>query len=496
MKKIGMVYLVGAGPGDPGLITVKGMEALRTAECVIYDFLASPLLLNDVTGEKIYVGKQGGDHTMSQDEINGLIIGRALEGKTVVRLKGGDPFIFGRGGEEAEELVKHGVPFRIIPGISSFYSAPAYAGIPVTHRDYANAFEVITGHRRADSPEEEVNLPEYNPLKTFAFLMGMKNISAITGELIHKKGFPPSTPAAVITWGTTPRQRVVAADLAGLPSAVEQARLIPPAIILVGGVVKLRESLRWFDVLPLFGRRIVVTRTREQASVLSAKLSHLGAEVVELPTIVIKPVADMAPLHASMNRLPGYGWILFTSQNAVHIFFKELYGLGKDARGLSPCRVGAIGSATARELERYGVVADLVPREFVAEALVDELGRRGVSGVRVLLPCASEARLTLPEGLAALGATVDRIPIYDTVPPDPPEGELRELVRSADIVTFTSSSTARNFFSIFDGTPALCASIGPVTSKSVREAGAEAAIEAKEYTIDGLVKAIVSHYGG
>jgi len=495
MKK-GMVYLAGAGPGDPGLITVRALEALREADCVVCDFLASPELLDEAPGEKMYVGKQGGDHSMAQEDINRLLVAKAAEGKTVVRLKGGDPFIFGRGGEEAEELVKHGVPFRVIPGISSFYSAPAYAGIPVTHRDFAAAFEVITGHRRADSPEEEVNLPAYDPLKTFVFLMGMKHLAAISAELIGRKGFPPDTPAAVITWGTTPRQRTAEGRLENIAAVAAREGLTPPAIILVGGVVSLRETLRWFDRLPLFGRRIVVTRTREQASALSKKLSLLGAEVVEFPTIAIEPKADMGALHGAMERLGDYDWLLFTSQNAVKIFFSELDRRGKDARGLAPCRIGTIGAATAKELLLHGIRADLVPKEFVAEALLEALKHEGMAGRKVLLPCAQEARDALPEGLAALGALVDRIPVNDTVTPPRLSDEMRERAAGADMVTFTSSSTARNFFGIINDTKAACASIGPITSKTVREMGHEVATEALDYTIDGLVEAIVRYYGG
>ena len=291
--KNGFVYLVGAGPGDPGLITVKALEALDAADCIIYDYLANASLLKNYSCEKIYVGKQGGDHTLPQENINELLVRKAREGRVVVRLKGGDPYIFGRGGEEAEDLVEAGIPFCVVPGISSFYSAPAYAGIPLTHRDYANAFEVITGHRRGDaSDDEDVNFPEYDPYRSYVFLMGMKNLAHIAEALIKEKNFPADTPVAVISWGTRPEQQTVTATLATIAAAVKKAGVRPPAIIVAGRVVLLREKLRWFDTLPLFGKSIVVTRTRTQASKLSKKLAALGARVIELPALEIRELDD------------------------------------------------------------------------------------------------------------------------------------------------------------------------------------------------------------
>ncbi len=495
MKK-GMVYLAGAGPGDPELLTLKARAALERADCVIYDYLASPAIVNALDCEKIYVGKQGGDHTLSQEEINDLVVRKAAEGKTVVRLKGGDPFIFGRGGEEAEELVKAGVRFSIIPGVSSFYSAPACAGIPVTHRDHANAFEVITGHRRDDaSDDEDINYPDYDPEKTFIFMMGMKNLARIAAALIDEKAFPQDTPAAAVSWGTTPRQRVATGTLATIAGEVARERLKPPAIIVVGGVVRLRDRLRWFDTLPLFGKRIVVTRTREQASVLSRKLAELGAEVMEFPTIRIVPKTDMQELDAAIGSIEEFGWIVFTSQNAVKIFFDRLSALGRDARCLHAARIAAIGPATARELERRSVRADVVPAEYIAEAVVSAMGGAGVAGTRVLLPCAGEARDALRAGLSALGAEVRRIAVYDTVRPEPPDGDLLDAVRDADLVTFTSSSTARNYFAMIGESHSLHASIGPITSGAVRDAGHRVDIEASEYTIDGLVEALLDAFG-
>ncbi|MCU0822691.1 MAG: uroporphyrinogen-III C-methyltransferase, partial [Spirochaetes bacterium] len=359
MKK-GIVYLVGAGPGDPGLFTVKSIEVMKSADCIIYDYLANNALLSQIDCEKIYVGKKGSDHTLPQDEINRLIIKKAMEGKTVVRLKGGDPFIFGRGGEEAEELLEAGIPFSIIPGISSFYSSPAYAGIPLTHRDFANAFEVITGHRRDDASEgEDINFPEYDPHKSFIFLMGMKNLQYISEQLINAKKFPADTPVGIISWGTTPRQKVAIGNLTGIAEIAKKEGVGAPAIIVVGGVVGLREKLRWFDTLPLFGIKIVVTRTREQASALSKKLGELGAWVIEFPTIEIKVKSDMDELYNAIEEIANYDWIIFTSQNAVKIFFNSMKEKGMDARNLYYTRLACIGPATANELRSYFIEPDL-----------------------------------------------------------------------------------------------------------------------------------------
>ncbi len=409
MKK-GFVYLAGAGPGDPELITVKALNALAQADCIIYDFLANPALVEGYACEKIYVGKKGGDHTLPQEGINELIIQKAREGKTVVRLKGGDPFIFGRGGEEAEDLVDAGIPFAIIPGISSFYGAPAYAGIPVTHRDFAHAMEIITGHRRKDATEgEDVYFPEYDSDRTFVFLMGVKNLPYIADSLINKKHFPPETPVALISWGTRPEQRVVTGILQDIVEKVEKEKIKPPSIIIVGGVVTLREKLRWFDNQPLFGKKIVVTRTRKQSSKLSQQLSRLGAAVIEFPTIEIRPEQDLSLLETAIRNLRGFAWLFFTSQNAVAIFFDKLFSLGLDVRALGAVKIAAIGPATGDELLKYGLKPDLVPKEFVAESLLEEAGSLQLAGSRVLLPCAREARSVLAEGLHKLGATVERI---------------------------------------------------------------------------------------
>ncbi len=492
--KNGFVYLVGAGPGDPGLITVKALEALNAADCIIYDYLANASLLRNYSCEKIYVGKQGGDHTLSQGDINKLLVNKACEGRIVVRLKGGDPYIFGRGGEEAEDLVEAGIPFCVVPGISSFYSAPAYAGIPLTHRDYANAFEVITGHRRGDAAEEDVNFPEYDPFRSYVFLMGMKNLAHIAESLITEKKFPADTPVGIISWGTRPEQQTITATLATIAEAVNKEKVRPPAIIVVGRVVLLREKLRWFDRLPLFGKSIVVTRTRSQASRLSKQLVLLGARVIELPALEIHEADDMAPLCAAMERIDAYGWIVFTSQNAVNIFFKHLFAAGKDARCLGSCRIAVIGRATGDELFKYGLRPDVVPQQFVAESLLEALDGEKIAGSAVLLPCSEDARDVLSEGLKTLGASVDRIHIYRPLKPVAVTEKELEAVKNADMITFASSSTARHFCSMVTETKAMAASIGPVTSATLRDLGRDPSVEARVYTIDGLVQAICAYY--
>ncbi|MDY6935625.1 MAG: uroporphyrinogen-III C-methyltransferase [Spirochaetota bacterium] len=490
--KRGHVYLIGAGPGDPGLITQKALNVLANVDCIIYDFLSNSDIIQGMDCEKIYVGKKGSDHTLPQDEINQLLILKAKDGKRVARLKGGDSFIFGRGGEEAEELVENGITYSVIPGISSFYSAPAYAGIPLTHRDYANSFEVITGHRRGDAPpEESINLPEYDGNKTFVFLMGMKNLDYITDQLINSKNFPEETPIGIISWGTTPRQRVVTGTLKNIVKIAGDKGIRAPAIIIIGGVVLLRDRLKWFDNLPLFGIDIVVTRTREQASILSEKLLALGAGVIEFPTIEIVEKSDLSALRSAIENIENYNWIIFTSQNAVKIFFKTLENMSKDARSLFPARVAAIGPATAKELMKRSIKPDMVPSEYVAEEIIEEMKRIGVDGANILLPCAQEARETLKDGLIKLGARVDRIHIYDTIIPGSIPDPIREEIKSAGLITFTSSSTARNFFTIIKDTDSATACIGPITADAVKKKGHTPDIIASEYTIDGLVEAIV-----
>ncbi|MBN2038457.1 MAG: uroporphyrinogen-III C-methyltransferase [Spirochaetes bacterium] len=494
--KSGIVYLVGAGPGDNGLISDKALQLLNKADCVVYDYLSSHSFVEKLSCEKIYVGKKGSDHTLPQEKINELIVRKAKEGKKVVRLKGGDPFIFGRGGEEAEELVKAGVKFSIVPGISSFYSAPAYAGIPLTHRDFANSFEVITGHRREDSSDEEINLPEYNEHKTFVFLMGMKNLGFIAKSLVTEKNFPEDMPVGIVSWGTTPEQMVVTGTLKNIEKKADERGIQSPAIIIIGRVVSLREKLRWFDNLPLFGKKIVVTRTRQQASALSSALYSLGAKTVELPTIEIKRKDDLTDLIDAVRNIEKYSWIIFTSQNAVNIFFDVLKENDKDARCMHSLKIAAIGPATAKELEHYFIKPDLIPSKYVAEEIVAEMSKEDINGKSILLPCAAEARQTLKEGLLELGAEVDRIHIYDTVVPENMSEELLAEVSSADMITFTSSSAVKNFSKIANKTDTRIACIGPITADTASGLGYNPDIVASEYTIDGLVQAITEYYTG
>ncbi len=494
MKK-GVVYLVGAGPGDPELISVKGMRVLHEADCIIYDYLAEKSLLDGLDCEIIYVGKQGSNHTLKQEGINELIAEKALQGKTVVRLKGGDPFIFGRGGEEAELLAEKNIPFIVIPGISSFYSAPAYAGIPLTHRDFANAFEVISGHRRSDADDtEDVNFPEFDPEKTFAFLMGMKNLKHISNTLIEEKKFPANTPVGIISWGTRPEQNVVTSTLSNIAEAAENAKLVPPAIIIMGGVVSLRDKLRWFDTQPLFGKKIVVTRTRNQASKLTGMLVSLGARVIEFPTIEIKKLNNLSPLKKSLSLIEQYNWIIFTSQNAINIFFDELFTSGKDVRALGGNKIAVIGKASGDELKKYGILPDMIPDKFVAESLLDEFSKYNITGQKILIPCSSDARMTLTDGLKEMGANVDRIHIYSAEIPQIIDEKLMDEVKKADIITFTSSSTASNFFTMFPETKAILASIGPVTTETIVKYGFKPAITADEFTINGIVDALIKYY--
>jgi len=464
--KFGEVYLVGAGPGDPLLLTLKADYILKKADCIIYDYLANPIIIDRYDCEKIYVGKQGSHHTLKQEDINALIIKKAKEGNLVVRLKGGDPFIFGRGGEEAEELIKENIVFKIIPGISSFYSAPAYAGIPLTHRDFSNALEVISGHRRSDAlPDEDVNFPEYLSDRTYTFLMGVSNLAHIVSKLIGEKNFPEDTGVALISWGTRPDQKTLVGTLKNIVELVKKEKLKPPAIIVVGNVVRLREKLRWYDNQPLFGKKIVVTRTRKQASKMVFELLTRGANVVEFPTIEIETILNNN-LADSIQNIEQYDWLFFTSQNAVNIFFEELFSLKKDARALANIKIAVIGIATAKELFKYGIIPDVVPDEFVAESLLKSMELFDLTDSKIFLPCSEQARFVLKDGLEGLGAIVDRVHIYRAVKPR--ENNKLDLISDADMITFTSSSTVENFFDMVDNVNCELASIGPITSDKIR----------------------------
>lgn len=479
-----MVYLVGAGAGDVGLLTCKAAELLRAADVVIYDRLADNAILNLCPrAKKIYVGKAAGRHTFKQSEINQLLVDTARQNEIVVRLKGGDPFVFGRGGEEALYLRENNLPFEIVPGVTSAVAVPAYAGIPVTHRGVAASFAVVTGHEDPSKPESSINWPKLaTAVDTLIFLMGVANLSQIVDKLIEH-GRSPETPAALIRWGTKPTQEVFVTTLREVPNV----KIQPPAIFVVGEVVNLREKLKWFDVRPLFGKKILVTRARAQASKLSAKLQALGAQVVECPTIKIAPPSDeFRQLDAAIKILHEFDWTIFTSANGVEQFFARLKVHGLDARALN--KVAAIGSATADKLANFGIVADVVPKNFVAESLADAL-KPFVDGKKALIARAEIARDVLPDALKSFGADVTVAPAYKTLTESPALIDFDAI----DLVTFTSSSTVENFVAAH-GVDALkkfpSAAIGTITARTLKKFGVEAEVVAEEFTIDGLVAAI------
>jgi uroporphyrinogen III methyltransferase/synthase len=500
-----MVYLVGAGPGDPGLITLKGLEVLRRAQVVVYDQLASPELLKEAPpgAELIYVGKQAGAHALLQEGINELLVAKARAGLTVVRLKGGDPFVFGRGGEEAEELAAAGIPFEVVPGVTSAVAVPAYAGIPVTHRRYTTLVTFITGH---EDPAKQASTIPWTALGqnpgTLVFLMGVKNLADNCRRLVAA-GRAPETPAAVIQSGTTPNQRTVVGTLADIASKAGAADIRPPAVLVVGGVVELAASLTWWENRPLWGKTAVVTRSRDQASRLVALLSAAGAHCLEVPTIEIMPPADFAPLDAALHHLSRYDWLIFTSANGVGAFMARLFHMGLDVRALGRGKIAVIGPATAEALKQYGLRADVVPNTFQAEGLLEVLSPRLMGGTRMLLARAEQARDVLPDGLTELGAKVDVVPVYRARPPQavPPEAAAVLESGRVDIFTFTSSSTVHNFAKLVGkerfqelADKAVIASIGPITTATLSEYGVTPQIEPAAFTIPALAEAIVVYF--
>lgn len=502
--KAGKVYLVGAGPGDPELISVKGAGYLGEADVIIYDRLLDDLLLDTAppAAEKIYVGKKAGQHTMPQGEINQLLVAKAKEGKTVVRLKGGDPFVLGRGGEEAEVLVQNGIPFEVVPGITSAIAVPAYAGIPVTHRGLASSFAVITGHEDPKKDSSSINWEKLaGGVDTLIFLMGMKNLPQIVAKLMQH-GRLPDTPVAIIKESTRPGQKTITGSLGDIVAKAEKHRLTAPAVIVVGEVVRLREKLRWFDNRPLFGKRILVTRARRQASALSRLLARRGAQPVELPAIDIRAVADSAELDRALSHLQRYQWIIFTSVNAVAAFWQRLHSLGRDSRALGELKIGAIGPATAKALADNGVIADYIPRVYTSEGVIAGLKGRNIEGQHFLLPRADIADKELVQGIRRLGASVQEITCYRTVPAAEAITRAKQLVVSGkiDIITFTSSSTVTNLVAAFgedtpvvNGTKIAC--IGPKTAETAANAGLNVDILARQQTIPGLVAAMEEYFG-
>ncbi|MGD8624893.1 MAG: uroporphyrinogen-III C-methyltransferase [Anaerolineae bacterium] len=502
MTARGLVSLIGAGPGDPGLLTLRGAEALAAADVVVYDYLANPVLLSQARpdAEQIYVGKKAGSHSRSQEEINALLVERGRAGQRVARLKGGDPFVFGRGGEEALALVEAGVPFEVVPGVTSAVAAPAYAGIPVTHRGLASSLAVITGHEDPAKAESALDWPRLaTGVDTLVFLMGVGNLPRIVEQLVSH-GRPADTPVALVRWGTMPAQQTVSGTLTDIVEKVEAAGLRPPAVTVVGPVAGLRDRLCWFEGRPLFGQRVLVTRTRQQASALSTRLRALGAEAMELPTIHIAPPDDWAPLDGAIAGLADYDWIVFTSVNGVAHFWARLGAAGLDSRALHGLRLAAIGPATAAALQARGLRADYVPDAYVAEAVAAGLG--DVQDLRVLLPRADIARPALANLLREGGAQVVEVAVYHTLRPEADPGELADLLARVTVATFTSSSTVRNLAAMADEASldlpralarATVACIGPITAATARELGLTVDVMAQEYTIEGLVEALSNY---
>lgn len=505
-KREGKVYLVGAGPGDPDLITLKAVECLSRADVVVRDRLVSRRLLAYARQDAVIIdaGKEGGCHTLPQEEINRLIVSHAEEGKVVVRLKGGDPFIFGRGGEEAQWLEGHGIDFEVVPGVTSAIAVPAYAGIPLTHRSCNTEVTFITGH---EDPANEASTIDWEWLGrsrgTLVFLMGVKNLEENTNRLVAS-GRPPETPAALIQWGTTPRQKTVTGTLGNIARVASSAGIGPPAILVVGEVVNIREQINWFERRPLFGRRVVVTRTREQASILSEMLRKEGADVLEFPTIAIQDPPSWEPADRAIRQLSRYDWIIFTSVNGVSRFIERLEARGLDIRAMFSARICAIGPATAQALRELRLRVDLSPSQYTAEGLLEVLNEGQVTGRRVLIPRALEARDTLPQGLIERGAKVDIAPVYQTVIPTDDSGPaMAERLRGGevDIITFTSSSTVQNFARMIPGDhaaallkEAVVACIGPVTARTAQGLGIRVDVMPAEHTIPALVQALVDYY--
>lgn len=503
-KRKGVVYLVGAGPGDPSLLTLKGLWCLEQADVVVYDRLACEYLLAlcRPDAEMIYAGKETNRHTIPQGEINLLLAEKAQEGKMVCRLKGGDPFVFGRGGEEAELLVEKGVPFEIVPGITSAVAVPAYAGIPVTHRACASALAVVTGHRREGSGPL---LPVKDSGEaTAVFLMGYENLETIVSSL-RDEGWSEETPVALLHWGTRADQQTVTGTLATIQEDVQKAGIGSPSVLVAGDVVKLREKLQWREQQPLFGKRILITRPRRQARELARKIILLGGEPLCLPTIELVPVADSDRIDRVLEQLSNYEWVIFTSANGVDFFLDYMFARKIDLRSLKG-KLAAIGPATARALECCGLQVDYVPEEYRAEALLEGLKSRISAGCRVLLPRAAKARELLPDGLREAGVDIDVLPVYKTIPAGVREREWvdsRLLDGSVHYLTFTSSSTVRNFISLFTpdelvliSAKSKIACIGPVTAATAQELGLRVDLVAEEYTTDGLLDAIQADVGG
>lgn len=502
MSEKGFVYIIGAGPGDPGLITVKGLRCIREADVIIYDHLVSEEILVHAKASirLIYAGKKGGDHTLSQEEINRRLVEEARQGRTVARLKGGDPFVFGRGGEEAEVLSRAGIPFEVVPGVTSAVAVPAYAGIPLTHRGYTSTLTFVTGHEDPTKEKSDIDWQALTRMGTLVFLMGVKNLSRIVQSLIEQ-GKPEETPAALIRWGTTADQQTLTGTLGDIVQKAQQSRFTPPVIFVVGGVVNLRQMLNWFEDKPLFGKGVVITRPAIQSESFAELLHEQGARVIHFPTIHIAPPQSWNKLDEALEELASFQWIIFTSANGVRFFFRRLKEKGGDVREMKGIRICTIGPATADAVEALGIRVDLVPETFISEGVVRAFEKIDIRGSNILLPRAEVARDVIPRGLEKLGAGVRVADAYRTISADTDKTEFISLLKEekVDVITFTSPSTVKGFLDIMGGDFALpervrIAAIGPITADAAKKAGLRIDIVQDQYTIPGLVSSLVNYY--
>ena len=501
----GMVYLIGAGPGAPGLITLKAIECIKEADVVVYDYLANKKFLEYARkgAEIIYVGKIGGAHTLPQDEINKLIIKKAQKGKIIARLKGGDPFIFGRGGEEAEEIIQAGIDYEVVPGVTAGVAAAAYAGIPLTHRDFTTTVAFITGHEDPMKDESNICWDKISTgIGTLVFYMGIGNLEPNMKKLMEN-GRSPDTPVALIRWGTTSNQETIIGTIKDIAEKAKQANFKAPAITVVGDVVSLMDKLRWFDKRPLFGKKIIVTRSREQASDFSVLLEKYGAEPIEFPTIETVPPKDWKEVDRTIKNLSKYDWAIFTSVNGVKYLIERLKKQGKDIREFKGIKICAIGPATAKAIEDLGIRVDLLPKEYRAEAIIAGLGKNKIKGKSFLLPRALKAREVLPEEIKRLGGKIDVVAAYRTIKPKEKTDGMRKMLqqKEIDVITFTSSSTVENFVSMFqkgeapgllEGITVAC--IGPITKDTASVLGIKTDIMPEKYTIPALTDAIGEYF--
>jgi uroporphyrinogen III methyltransferase / synthase len=508
-REKGKVYLVGAGPGDIGLLTVKGVRCLQRAQVVVYDFHLNAQILNYIShdAEFIYAGKRGGHHTMTQDEINSLLVQKAKEGKVICRLKGGDPFVFGRGGEEAEALVNSGIEFEVVPGVSSSIAAPAYAGIPLTHRLYSSSFAVVPGYEDTTKGESAIDWTKLaTGVGTLVVLMAVKNLDMLVERLVSN-GRSQDTPVAVIRWGTRPDQRTIVSTLREIVGDVKDKEIKPPAVVVIGEVVRLRDKLKWYENKPMFGQRILVTR--EHTTGFEA-LEDLGAEIIEFPTIEVVPPERYEELDSAIGKIESYDWIIFTSSNGVRYFLGRFFELERDIRDLKGLKICAIGNKTAKEVRKYGMKVDLVPDEFRAEGLIDSFMREAGSkagatpsmilkGMRLLLPRAEVARELFPQRVRELGGEIDVPPAYRAIRPELHGKRLKRFLKEGrvTVATFTSAATFNNFVEIMGEEwqdlmkGVSIAVIGPVTAKAVEKAGLKVDIMPEEATVDAMVNEIM-----